>query len=76
MILTDGIFNCSFIRNFMTVILDKKNIQTMNKITIINDKLIQEKYLDTFGLKYCIIENSDELYEKFIDIFKEIIISK
>lgn len=75
-ILTDGIFNCSFIRNFMTVILDKKNIQTMNKITIINDKLIQEKYLDTFGLKYCIIENSDELYEKFIDIFKEIIISK
>ncbi|OQS54489.1 MDN1 [Ecytonucleospora hepatopenaei] len=70
LILTDGIFNCGKIDNFIALIIDKKNIKNMKKVSVIGSEIIQENYLSTFGMRYRVLEHCDELDKEIIEIIK------
>lgn len=74
-VLTDGIFNKpGYIKNnFLTVMIDKGNVKKMSKVSVVDSKVFIEKYLDTFALKYCIIENIEDLENVFIEALAGII---
>lgn len=74
-ILTDGIFQSVGYHkdNFLVVMIDKGNIKRMSKVTMIDNKVFVEKYLDSFKLNYCILENIDDLERVFIESLSIII---
>ncbi len=74
-ILTDGIFQTThfYNDNFIVIMIDKGNIRTLSKVTLLESKLFVEKYLETFTLKYCIVESIDDLHSVFIKALSDII---
>ncbi|KAL6122770.1 hypothetical protein NUSPORA_00027 [Nucleospora cyclopteri] len=73
LILTDGIFSCSYKSNFAAIIIDKKNIKSMSRVTVIDESVVIEKYLDSFGLNYCIVNKKEDLEEKLLEAFKKLL---
>ncbi|ELA41439.1 uncharacterized protein VICG_01544 [Vittaforma corneae ATCC 50505] len=74
-ILTDGIFqNVGYAKdNFLVVMIDRGNVKTMSKVSLIENRVFIEKYLDSFALKYCIIQNIDDLEKIFVEALSNII---
>lgn len=74
-ILTDGVFQNvgSFKSNFLVLMIDRGNIRKMSKVSVIESKVFVEKYLDTFALNYCLIEDASDLEQVFVETLGEII---
>lgn len=74
-ILTDDIFQKAgaFKNNFLVIMIDKGGVRKMSKVSVIDGQAFVEKYLDTFALKYCILENVEDLERVFVDALAEII---
>jgi midasin len=74
-ILTDGVFqNVGHYKpNFLVVMIDKGNVKKMSKVSLIENKVYVEKYLDTFALKYCVVENINDLELVFVEALANII---
>lgn len=74
-VLTDGVFqNLGYAKdNFLVVMLDRGNIRKMSKVTLIENKVFVKKYLDSFPLKYCVVDNIDDLERTFVDSLASVI---
>ncbi|KAM0680844.1 hypothetical protein GINT2_001118 [Glugoides intestinalis] len=74
-ILTDGVFqNLGYAKdNFLVVMLDRGNIRKMSKVTLIDNKVFVKKYLDSFPLKYCVVDSIDDLERTFVDCLASVI---
>jgi len=68
-ILTDGIFqNVGYAKsNFLVVMIDKGHVRKMSKVSVVENKVFIEKYLDSFALKYCILQNIEDLEKVFVE---------
>lgn len=75
LILTDGIFqSVGFTKdNFLVLMIDKGNVKGMSKVNVIENKVFIEKYLDSFALKYCIVQKIEDLEKAFIEALSGII---
>lgn len=74
-ILTDGVFqNVGYAKdNFLVVMIDRGNIRKMSKVSLIDNKVFIEKYLDLVSLRYCIVQNMEDLEKVFVDALAGII---
>lgn len=75
LILTDGIFQTvGFAKdNFLVVMIDKGNVKKMSKVNVVENKVFIEKYLDSFALKYCIVQKMEDLEKTFIEALSGVI---
>lgn len=73
-ILTDGVFqNVGYAKdNFLVVMIDKGDIKKMSKVTVLENRVFIEKYLDTFTLRYCILQNIEDLEKVFVEALADI----
>lgn len=75
LILTDGIFqSVGYSKdNFLVIMIDKGNIKSMSKVNMIENRVFIEKYLDSFTLKYCIVQQIEDLEKTFIEALTSLI---
>lgn len=74
-ILTDGVFqSVGYAKNnFLVVMIDRGNIRKMSKVSLIDNKVFIEKYLDLVSLRYCIVQNIEDLEKVFVEALAGII---
>lgn len=74
-ILTDGIFQSigSYRDNFLVIMIDKGNIRKMSSVSLIDNRVFVEKYLDNFSLRYCIVDQIEDLERVFIGALESVI---
>jgi midasin len=58
------------------ILIDRSGIKKMSKISLCDGNIFVQKYLDQFQLKYCTIENVEELEGVFILALSELIKNK
>nr|AJA32497.1 midasin protein [Nosema pernyi] len=77
-ILTDGVFQKTsfYNENFLVILIDRSGIKKMSKISLCDGNIFVQKYLDQFQLKYCTIENVEELEGAFVLALSELIKNK
>ncbi|EOB15466.1 Midasin [Nosema bombycis CQ1] len=77
-ILTDGVFQKTsfYNENFLVILIDRSGIKKMSKISLCDGNIFVQKFLDQFQLKYCTIENVEELEGVFILALSELIKNK
>lgn len=74
-ILTDGVFqNVGYAKdNFLVVMIDKGGIRKMSKVSVLENKVFVGKYLDSFALKYCILQNIEDLEKVFVEALADVL---
>lgn len=70
LILTDGIFNSGMMENYIALIIDRKGIKNMKKISMVGNELVSERYLSAFGLRYRIVEKVEDIENEIVEVIK------
>ena len=53
--------------------INRGNIRKMSKVSVIENKVFIERYLDTFPLKYYVVDDIEDLENVFIEALSSII---
>ncbi|KAF7683284.1 Midasin [Astathelohania contejeani] len=74
-VITDGIFQGMSIwqPNSLVLILDRCGVKQLSRVVVEDGNVIVGRYLDGLGIRYCVIEEADEVEEYFVMGLKELI---